>query len=438
MSELLQDDLRSSLCVRAETEATARPARLRLYFYAGLTILALTVTALILRSGDTLRYFDEGAYVRLAQSIVHANVYEYRPGRPSVERPPGYPAVIAAVFTLSERPLAAKLANALFLTVAVAVLAAATRRLDPRAGSLLPYLALAQPLLLYATTLIYPQTLGCMLLAIAVYVLTGPQLKREHAVLAGLVLGTLILAIPSFLLLLPVFGLYIALRGSDGAIRWARALLLMMAAGLVIAPWTVRNYVTFGALIPVSANSGSNLLIGNSPVSGPNSGVMADVVPLCKRWHHGMSDYAYDHAMQQCAVDWITQHPRAAATLYARKVVNYFNYRNPVKTAGESSAWRDRIAFITYYALLVCVLVRLAVAARQPLASLETLIYVLYFLNAFASAIFFTRVRFRIPFDFLLLAVAAVFLVRTFARSGAQRPDTQPYELTDRAALNVY
>ena len=37
-------------------------------------------------------------------------------------------------------------------------------------------------------------------------------------------------------------------------------------------------------------------------------------------------------------------------------------------------------------------------------------LYIIYFLNAFLSAIFFTRIRFRIPFDFVLIILVAMIL----------------------------
>jgi hypothetical protein len=74
--------------------------------------------------------------------------------------------------------------------------------------------------------------------------------------------------------------------------------------------------------------------------------------------------------------------------------------------------WHDWVVALTYYPLLLLALVRLAAFRRYPLERAESLIYLLYFVNAIVSAVFFTRLRFRIPFDFVLIAINAVFLVR--------------------------
>jgi hypothetical protein len=50
-------------------------------------------------------------------------------------------------------------------------------------------------------------------------------------------------------------------------------------------------------------------------------------------------------------------------------------------------------------------------ARRMPLKRVEVLVYVLYFGNAFVSAVFFTRLRFRIPYDVMLMPITAFFIM---------------------------
>ena len=40
----------------------------------------------------------------------------------------------------------------------------------------------------------------------------------------------------------------------------------------------------------------------------------------------------------------------------------------------------------------------------------ELLLYILYFGSAFVGAIVYSRIRYRIPFDFLLIAMVAIFM----------------------------
>jgi len=69
------------------------------------------------------------------------------------------------------------------------------------------------------------------------------------------------------------------------------------------------------------------------------------------------------------------------------------------------------------YGLLTSILVvRLALGRRDPLSSLEVLLLALYLGGGMAYAVYFTRIRFRLPFDWLLIVVDALFLARVLAR----------------------
>ncbi len=395
------------------------PERTRQWQFAGILLLLAVSIVLGLYSGNTLRYKDERDYEEVARSMLHLHQFADADGNLTMDRPPGYPVAIAIAYSIVEQPVLVKIENAIALALAAWVLGLLARRLTARSEGLVPYLILAYPLVVYAASVLYPQVHGCLLLSIVILLLTQEQLRTRHVLLAGLCYGILILAIPYFALLLPLVSLCILLR--DGSLKKPSlkpAVLMFVVPLLVVSPWTIRNYQIFHVLVPVSANNGRNLFIGNSPITTPTSGRTVDVMALCKGVHPGMTEYDFDSTMRQCAVDWITHNPGDAARLYVGKVIGYFNYRNDIATPGESAAWRDWVVFATYYPLLLIALIRIAMAHRYPLRRAEIFIYVLYFANAFASAIFFPRLRFRIPFDFMLIAVNAAFLTRWWVSRG--------------------
>jgi hypothetical protein len=397
----------------------------------GLALLLAVALAVGIDSGNSLRYSDEGDYAQLTRSLIHDHIFALADGAPTAYRPPGYPAVIVPAYLIAERPIAAKIENAILLLLAAITLGVVARRIHPNAGSITPFLVLGYPLLLYAASVLYPQVLGCLLLTTTIMLLFADQLPARHAVVAGLCYGVLILAIPYFIFLLPVIG---AIGFFRRDLRWLdkihKLLLLGTAALLVVIPWTMRNYLEFHALIPVSANGGWNLFIGNSPETTPNGSVVSvDVISLCKRVRTEMNGNELDAALGKCAVDWIRENPEKAAKLYVRKVINYFNFRNELATKNATTAWGDWLLFATYYPLLLITVVRAALFKRFPFSRAEAVIYILYAANAFISAIFFTRIRFRIPFDFLLLAVAAAFLFKCWdarRRNGASAVESAP------------
>ena len=390
--------------------------------YLGLALLIIGNLIVTVQSGDSLRYVDESDYEQLARSIVHRHTFAWPNGQLTMSRPPGYPAVIAAVYSVIESPLAAKIANTLFLTLAALALGQLARRIEPRADALVPYLILIYPLLIYAASLLYPQIWGCLLLTLVIGLIGGERFTAGKALIAGLLYGVLILSIPYFLALLPLIALFVCLR--DGRPRWPSirlAALTFTVSVVVVATWTARNYADFQVVVPVSANNGINLLIGNSAIAKPNSGVTTNLIEQCPTVRADMSEYQVDAETRRCAFQWVSQHPSQALRLYLLKVLNYFNFRNELATASEQAQWRDWVIFLTYYPLLLLALARAAMFRRFPFTRTETFIYVLYFLNAAASAIFFTRMRFRIPFDYLLIGVNAAFLIRLWHLRAANR-----------------
>jgi hypothetical protein len=54
--------------------------------------------------------------------------------------------------------------------------------------------------------------------------------------------------------------------------------------------------------------------------------------------------------------------------------------------------------------------VRVVLWRRFPFAGLELLLLWLYIGGGLAYAVYFTRIRFRLPFDWLLIAMDAIFV----------------------------
>jgi len=371
-----------------------------------------------------LRFPDEQDYHNLAVNLVKQHAYLNERLETTAARPPGYPFALAATYSVWNRPLAAKLINALACALTAIVLSRLAAAIDPNnyvTRWLVLALTLCYPLFLYVSSTLYPQILGTLMLAGCLLLLVGCSDSWKGAIGAGLLFGLLVLTIPSFLLWLPFFPVYLIIADRAAAMpMFRRAVIFSVCAVLVIAPWTVRNFMQFRSLIPISTNSGINLLLGNSPNTTPNSGVNVDLSDYLLQAEK-MNEVEQDKFFKQCAVSYIKQNPSAAVRLYLLKVANYFNYQNRLNTKSETSRVRDMILFLTYYPLLLAALIRLLLYRRFRLGLIEIFFYCLYFGNAFLSAIFFTRVRFRIPFDALLIVLVAVFAGRVYSEMRERR-----------------
>ena len=400
-------------------------------------VVFIAAAGLSVFSGNMLRYPDEREYHQLALNLASGRGYVNEQAQPTASRPPGYPLLLALIYRLWERPLAAKLVNACALALTALVLSRLALAIQPGIGGMLaPALVLCYPLFTYTAGTLYPQTIGTLLFVASLFLIVRRG-SWKTAALAGALFGFLILVIPSFLLLLPVVAAYVPISPSplpapaghfgdpQSANRnpsgWRQTILFIVSAALVIAPWTIRNFIRFNAFIPVSSNSGINLLLGNSPNTRPNSGVNVDISDY-ERQTAGMTEVEKDRFFKQSAVTWIRGHPGAALRLYFQKVAGYFNYRNELYTRSESSHGRDAVMFLTYYPVLAAGVLRLCLFRRFPISRPELFLAALYLGNALLSAFFFTRIRFRVPFDAILIALAALFGSHIYSISSSNGP----------------
>jgi 4-amino-4-deoxy-L-arabinose transferase-like glycosyltransferase len=87
-----------------------------------------------------------------------------------------------------------------------------------------------------------------------------------RAGLAGLLLGLCLLTRSNLALMVPMAGVWALWQFRH---RWrdlALGLAIPVVAGLVLVPWTVRNYLVFDAFVPLSTMGGSALLQGNNRI----------------------------------------------------------------------------------------------------------------------------------------------------------------------------
>jgi len=376
-------------------------------------LAALISCGLSIVRGDELRHLDERVYHGLAQTILDSQIFSLGDGKPSVYRPPGYAVLLAAIYSVWPSVVAAKIFHAVCVGLIALLAGLMAERVRPGSGWIAAVLLAGYPLLQYASTTLYPQTVSLLLLLCIMWVAFG-SVAKGRMVAAGMLFGALILTVPSFMLLLPFFALAMTWSkwGTEAHHEPLRARIIAvaifcMAAAVIVAPWTLRNYVVFGEVVPVSANGGVNLLAGNCEYAGANTGGQA--VNPYRAATRGMSEIERDRYFKEQAYRWIADNPGAAASLYVLKFANYFNFKNEVVAASENPGRLGTLAlFVTQYAMMALVLVRLWMARSRKLDNFEKAIIFIYLLNGLISAIFYTRLRYRLPFDGILMVVAAV------------------------------
>lgn len=393
----------------------------------GIIVSCVIGLAIAIHAGSDLRYADEHDWTRLAMNLVTRHAYTLDGTHLTAFRPPGYPLLLAVPAALGVHITGLRIFNVGIFAAAEVFLFLLARLLFSRAvAAIAVLLVLFYPVLTYTATLLLPQTFGAMLLLLGTWLLLRSESpKLGFVILAGVVWGMLLLSIPTFLF---VFcGLAAWLWWKRPAFRRSAPALAATVA-LVLGAWTVRNYKVFHTFVFVATSSGINLLQGNSPSSATLASILTGGRTFSLAQYTdavgGMNEAQQDEFYKKAAFHWMREHPGKAIALYALKLVEYFKFAESTATENfatraEQPFWRDLIMLVTYGPLLLVFLCRLVLARRYPLAQIEALLAGLYFLNAPFAAIFYTRIRYRLPMDWLLLLfdASAILILMSVART---------------------
>lgn len=267
----------------------------------------------------------------------------------------------------------------------------------------------------------------------------GEHPGTRKAVWLGLFLGAAALTHAVLIVLVPIAGLFILLHSGDRSWRTAvkPALLMGAAAALAISPWTVRNYVEFGHVIPVQTGFGvfsnvSNAYLaetyladldacgdGSPPVyqaEGPVSSVRYFREGLTVNVVHrrAVACVAAAHAEQYTSLN---EHERDG--LHRRQLVSFAG-RHPVEFLELTAAKAFLFVFDVPIdgrgspPLAALGIVGLLLVVRRPrmwLFSVAILAYVTPF--ALGAPMYF---RYQAPLEPLYALLAVVAVVKVFRR----------------------
>ena len=375
-----------------------------------LAVAAVASVGYSLYLGDSLRFPDERLYVQIADVTSRTGIYSADGIVPTAIKAPGYPLFLTFVALLSKDVAVFRLVNfALYCLSLILVYRLGKRVFSGWAGALAVLLCLSYPVLFFTASTLYPQTLASLLMLLYVSLQFTPgRLGVASAAAAGAVGGLTVLTVP---LLVVIIALGLAWRGVSKK-DWRGVIISAAVGGLMLLGWTLRNYQVFHRIVVISTDAGANLLIGNNPNAMANSGPTVDLTEYYQlAGESGISGEAeFNSFYTEQALAWMRENPAAALRLYAMKAANAFNYRNDLATSAEASPWRDLLALVSYGFLMALFVGRLLLAIRVKLTSLEGFILVSYIAFALVSAVFFTRIRYRVPLDYLLALFDAVFV----------------------------
>lgn len=337
--------------------------------------------------------------------------------------PPGWPSTLATSFVLFGKSLiTAKLVNVLagvatvYLVYRIGELSL-TRKTGLIGASLL---ALYPNHIIWSSTL-FPDVYFTMWFAAAVFLLLRTQALRGRWAIAGaaalgIVTGVAALTRGQGVLLVPLAAVFwLMARGRRDAL--VRAAVACVVAAVVIIPWTVRNAVTFEALILISSEDGYNLRMGHAPYATGRYIIPRDLWETQPGITFKEREALFSRLGRERAIDYAVTHPVEEAILAVKKL--YFLALPDSDSIGFASmsaspiapSWvldgLGRLADVYYYALLLAAAVGL-IRSRD----ITAVRFIAVALGAWAAfhMLFIGEPRLHIPLLPLLVVPAAAAL----------------------------
>ncbi|MBG0776936.1 MAG: glycosyltransferase family 39 protein [Desulfovibrionaceae bacterium] len=377
-------------------------------------LLLAFITALVARVGCMLlfnqhiAFADEGRFWGRGHSLVTEHTL-WGPGGGLGSDMPLAPLFFALVQFLGGSVLAGKLLTCVAGSLAVFPVGLVAHRLhdSPRAAGFAAFAAALYPTHVYFSGLLLSEPFFFTLLP-AVFLALLAEPGPAHAPRAGFAAGLAHLARPTLLYFLPVAAAWAWL-----ARRWnlRRTLLAALAFAVLVAPWAVRNWNVYHRFMITTTGSGQVLWEGNNPwnedggVARPEWGYLEGLPdgpdPVQRELER-------DDWKKQKAEAFIKENPGRFARLAVNKFLRFWALW---PSAESITSWKVRTVSVLSFGPVLL----LALASLRVLRDRFRDTSLLWLFMGYYTALHMVTIgsiRYRLPLDGLLIALAAAALAR--------------------------
>jgi 4-amino-4-deoxy-L-arabinose transferase-like glycosyltransferase len=325
---------------------------------------------------------------------------------PTAEHPPLYPVLLAGLSKLGgSGPDAQRLAGSAFGAGTLVAVALLGRRLaGERAGLAAAALAAVYPVLVAADGALMSESLLGLLVGVtllAAYRLRdAPGAGRAVALgaaagLAGLTRGEALLLLP--LVLLPT------LRRPGGA---RAAVVALLAAAVVIAPWTIRNWIVFDQPVAIATNSGT-AVAGANCAQTYHGDALGGWWPACLHDHPG--NEAENHGAQlDDGVRYAREHAGRLPVVLAARLGRVLSVYDPFQTPEGRSPTVQKLGVGAFFALAVLAVLGLRMLRRRGIGVWILVAPAVLVVGTVLAS--YGNLRFRQPAELPLVVLAGVAL----------------------------
>jgi 4-amino-4-deoxy-L-arabinose transferase-like glycosyltransferase len=393
------------------------------------------LAVLALERGSILTAYTEKSD-DFARTFVASGTFGFVAGHPSASTQPVYSFFLIPLYWIFGRSWEVVGIAQIVLAAVTAVLVYFIGRIVvPRLAVAAAVVSTLNPYLIWHDVHVNREITDQVILAgiVLVTLLALRRRSRFLPVLLGVLAGLAILGNSRLVLLPLVLGAFVWLCSSER--RILPALIVVVAAGVVVAPWVIRNDVSVGCFaITTDARAlwkANNALTYDTLASGK----WIDDVPqpasfpptpedVAAQYHQTghyqpVNECAQMRYFEHLAEQYVEHHPGAKAKLALQATTLLWDPRvHETQGRPGKGTWRDVARRIVepVWAIPVMLLavagLFLAVDRAFVLLGASLLLY-----NTLAAMVFAGTTRYRVSFDFLLVLLAAAAVARWWSRS---------------------
>jgi Dolichyl-phosphate-mannose-protein mannosyltransferase len=239
---------------------------------------------------------------------------------------------------------------------------------------------------------------------------TGNLQLTTSWVLFGLLWGLIALSNSTLLIFLPICGLWLFVGDPNRPLVLRNATLAALVFLACLAPWTLRNWQTFHAFVPLRSNFGAELYMGNGPGS---TGLLMEYehpfqVPDQLHLYASLGELRYVALRGDAAKDYIAEDPAHFLSNVASRI--YFFWASVPHPADD--AWYVEAARVLNFSFIsVAGLFGLGLAVRNriPAAGLFACAFLVLPIPYYIVTV---HARFRHPIE-PLICILGVYLFQS-------------------------
>lgn len=311
-------------------------------------------------SGDPYYYDRTAQYILIGDGYRNGNLYAYLP--------PLYAYFLAGIYSLFGHTYIAVKIVQIIISIATCyiIYLLATHLINRYGGIIASFLFACYPQFIRYPGELWTETLFIFIFLTCI-LLTYKYMASRNILLgifAGILLGLSSLTREIALLFIIPMALWFLIMCHNNKMDASFVKyfgIFFIATALTIFPWTLRNYLVFGRLIPISTNGGVNFYIGNNPAADggfnwriPDGTEWPDNMKNASQQEWNSSEIQILNEGLKQGVDYIRNNPLRVLRLYSNKF--FFLWRPPyyeINISTSMPVFIFRILWLLTYLILI-------------------------------------------------------------------------------------